>query len=184
MYQFTIELTEEDYINFNMTHYFNAPMNKKNKFIMQYITPLFMALLAPLFAMFLYKSSNVNPVIIYAAFGTGILLYLIRFKKFIRKTIKKNIDKMKKTGKLPFDVSSTLVFGPDVITSASPKSESMVYYSALERIDQDEHAFYVYYSTMQAFIVPFKVFASQEEQAQFKAFIQSKIDPNLQNKVQ
>lgn len=179
MYNFTIQLTEEDYINYNITHFFNAPINKKNKFTMQYITPLIMALLSPLFALLLRRSTGVPPVFVYATFGIAIILYMVRFKHFIRATITKNIDKMKKSGKLPFDINSTLIFAQDEITGVSENGETKVYYSTLEKIDHDEHAFYIYYSAIQAFIIPFKVFENMKKQEEFKAFIQSIIDSNM-----
>lgn len=179
MYTFTIQLTEEDYIRFNVAHFFNSPMSKKNKFTMQYITPLLMLLLAPLAALFLHRSTGVPPVFVYAAFGIAILLYMIRFKNFINSTIKKNIQKMEKSGKLPFDKNSTLTFSQDQITDVSEKGETKIYYTALERIDQDDNAFYIYHSTIQAFIVPFRVFASLDEQSQFYSFIQSRIGSGI-----
>ena len=85
---------------------------------------------------------------------------------------------MKKTGNIHYEKEITSEYLEDSFSEKTIDSESVVKYSMLKKIASGTNAFYLYVNVQSALIVPFKVFADENEKNMFFEFIQSKITAN------
>ena len=174
--KYSYHIVENDYYEFNKYHLFNTPLSKRRMmfgkiFVTAFI--LFMALIVGL--------TGKNDAVTYSFFGfclVVILLYNIFFRQFMYFSIKRNIKKMKKTGKIHYDKEITSEFLEDSFAEKTADSESLVKYTMLAKIATGTNAFYLYVNVQSALIVPFRVFADENEKSMFFEFIQSKITAN------
>jgi len=132
-----------------------------------------------LFIIFLGAGAN-SFVIISEAILLSIIsiLWIIFAKKIYLSSIKSNIKKLRKHGKLPFSNEGTLVFDEEFINDISSLTEVKTRYSSVEKIGITETAIYIYISAMQAYIVPQTCFKSEEEMKNLLNFLASKINTN------
>jgi hypothetical protein len=66
---------------------------------------------------------------------------------------------VKKTGRLPYSPSGVLTFEDTSIRDCSSQGESRTPYALVERIDRNEGDVYVYFSSVQAYLLPARCFA-------------------------
>ena len=83
---------------------------------------------------------------------------------------------MKKTGRLPYSGEATLKFGEENIHEVTLDTDNKTSYSLIEKVAVTEKAVYIYFSTVQAFILPVTAFPSEMEKQKFLEFINSKVD--------
>lgn len=169
MYHFRYTLDEQDYFAFNKYHLFNSPTNKKNLLANRLVVPI-MFVLCGLFIGTIVKEPFLS-YYFYIAFGIVAICWLIFFKTIMKKQIKRNMKRMKKRGKLPYQRDITISFEDDVIVEITENGESKVKYSALERVITTEKAIYIYINAMQAILLPCAVFSDEKERDDFIVFI-------------
>lgn len=169
-YKFDIELTEQEYFDFNWYHAVESPTGKKNlRLILIIYAVMFLCLGAYLW----YRTDPVFSV----TFTTIIaVICFLRKNTWLKRSINNNLKRMKKEGKLPYEEKCTVEFYDTYWYEKSDESELKVNYSMIEKLCEANESFYIYFSAIQANIIPFKVFTTEEEKAAFKAFIESKID--------
>jgi len=78
------------------------------------------------------------------------------------KQIKKNIGRIKKSGKLPYQSDITIFFEDDFFIETTEIGEGRVKYSAIERVIKAEKAIYIYTNAVQAMLLPFTVFLTNK----------------------
>lgn len=82
------------------------------------------------------------------------ILWICYSKKFILKSMKKGLKKMKKEGRLPYSNEAIVKFDDESIHEISLNTESKTKYSLVEKIAVTEKAIYIYFSSVQAYILP------------------------------
>jgi hypothetical protein len=92
------------------------------------------------------------------------------------KSTNKRIKKMKKDGRLPYSNEAILKFDNESIHEITPNSECKTKYSLIEKIAVTEKAIYIYFSSVQAYILPVSAFTEEEGESEFLAFINSKVN--------
>lgn len=164
MFEFNYELNDDDYYEFNKFHIYNAPMHKKELFLARILPPV----------IFILISLIVGNVIIYITAGILSIGCLVSFKKLNNYAIKRRIQRMKKTGKLPIEDNVILRFHDDGFVEITEKNESKFSYTCIERVENAESAIYIYTGAIQAFIIPHHVFKDKIEEEMFLEFINQK----------
>lgn len=172
MYEFNIALGEDDYLLFNKYHFLNSAIGKKNLMTFKIIIPLICYTFVFLSNIF---NSDIQLVLIETIVMTILtILWIGNSKKILLNSMRKNIRKMKKVGKLPYNKDLILKFTDDIILEITPNSEYKTKYSVIEKIAVAEDAIYIYFSSVQAFIIPISVFSDENEKKKFLDFIMSK----------
>lgn len=178
MFQFDVELNDNDYYEFNKYHILNSQTGKDTLKGFRFLVPTICAVIIIILCI---AQSDFMLIIIEVIVLT--ILSVISFffsdsfaKPLLLRSIKKEIMNLKKTGKLPYSPKASLTFDDNSITEITPEMETKVNYLVVERIVTVETAVYVYFSSAQAFIIPLTAFADKENRIQFMAFIQSKIE--------
>ncbi len=178
MYKFEYSLTDSDYIKFNIFHTFNSKSGKKNMLTLRLIVPVIL-----FFILFIPLINKENRDIIF--FSSTIFIYLVSSiicfflaKHFQIYFIKKMVKRIKKDGKLPYGKNNLIKFDQNFIYEVNDKIETKTKYTVLENIMVDDNAIYIYFSAIQAYIIPFRVFENDEQKEAFLEFINDKIKSN------
>lgn len=172
-YRFDITLTDEDYIAFNQFHAFDSPQGrkqtKKNKLFLSIF--ILMLIVAPLLIMG-YST-------VFAIYTAVMALYLAAYLLFYRKIAtliqKKQIKRMKKQGKLPYEPAVTMEFYADRFVELTPNMRTEQSYSSIERICVIPDRFVLLYlNTITAVILPIPQLRQQTQLDGFLAFLSEK----------
>lgn len=174
MFEFKITLDDGDYLLFNQYHLLNSPVGKKNLMTFKMIIPF-------ICFMFVAVIFIVNPdfqlLLIEAILMTILsILWICYSKKIVLKSMEKNLKKLKKEGRLPYSNEAIIKFDDESIHEISPNTENKTKYSLVEKIVVTEKAIYIYFSSLQAYILPVTAFSEDVKKQQFLKFINSKTD--------
>ena len=173
LFQLNINLSEDDYLDFNNFHSFESAHGKKliRKTRIRFI--LAMVFLAALVVLILGWTTF---SVVYAALLLLLtLLYMLFFKKVLTLNIKTQIKRLKKMGKLPFDPVSTLEFHEDKMVEITALQRTEQSYSIFERICVVKNRYVLLYkSSVSAYILPVTQIEAQLNQEDFIDFLSQK----------
>ena len=173
LFQLNINLSEDDYLDFNKFHSFESMHGKKliNKTRIFFV--LAMIILA---ALFLLVMGLTTFSITYAALLLLFtLLYMVFFKKILTRNVKTQIKRLKKVGKLPFDPVSTFEFHEDKMVEITALQRTEQSYSIFERICVVKDRYVLLYkSSVGAYILPVSQIKEQLNQEDFIEFLAKK----------
>ncbi|WP_313076073.1 YcxB family protein [Lacrimispora sp.] len=174
MFEFKITLSDDDYLLFNQYHLLNSLSGKKYLMSIKFVCPL----ICFMFIVILYiAGSDFKLILSETIFMTIISIFWIIFsKRKILKSMNKRITKMKKEGRLPYSNQAILKFDDEKIHEITPNTENVTKYSLIEKIAVTEKAIYIYFSSLQAFILPVTAFSKEIERLEFLEFINKKVD--------
>jgi hypothetical protein len=174
MFEFKINLDDDDYLLFNQYHLINSPIGKKTLMSYRFIIPIICFMFVFIFWI---AGSDYQLILIEAIMMTIFSIYWIVYsKKLIIKYIKKRIIKMKKEGRLPYSKEAILKFDDECIHEITPNTENKTKYLLIEKIAVTEKAIYIYFSSIQAYIIPVTAFSEEMEKLKFLEFIHLKVN--------
>ncbi len=173
LFQLNINLSEDDYLDFNKFHSFESMHGKKliNKTRIFFV--LAMIILAALFLLVMGLTTfSITYAVLLLLFT---LLYMVFFKKILTRNVKTQIKRLKKVGKLPFDPVSTLQFHEDKMVEITALQRTEQSYSIFERICVVENRYVLLYkSSVSAYILPVTQIEAQLNQKDFIDFLSQK----------
>ncbi|MCL2633916.1 MAG: YcxB family protein [Oscillospiraceae bacterium] len=171
MYQFKFSLNEKDYLEFNKHYLSNDLANRVFSIVFRLVIAIGFLVLVIL------KSFTDEGFILYYFISYGILgVSLIVFYKPIEMlTVRIIIKITKKRGKLPMGSEVTIIFEEDYIYEITEITETKIKYETIIKLFEGK-AIYIYFSSMQAFIIPLSVFESEIQYKEFKDYIHHKIN--------
>ena len=173
LFQLNINLSEDDYLDFNKFHSFESMHGKKliNKTRIFFV--LAMIFLAALFL--LVMGLTIFSITYAALLLLFTLLYMVFFKKILTRNVKTQIKRLKKVGTLPFDPVSTLEFHEDKMVEITAEKRTEQSYSIFERICVVKDRFILLYnSSVGAYILPIMQVKAQVNQEELINFLSNK----------
>ncbi len=175
-FKFNVNLTDEDYLNFNSFTMLNTPQGKlsvKNLRVM-------IALIFFLIGVFVLITRDYSPnvqVLFFVLISAWFILLQLLLKKMLKRSWKRQLIKMKKAGKSVYTPESEICFYDDVFVETTPCEKNELKYSVIEDVSVvGENAIYIYVSALKAYILPFSCFESKEQWDDFATFIKTKCD--------
>jgi len=172
--EFKITLDDDDYLLFNQYHLLNSPIGKKSLILFRFIIPFISFMFV---IIFLIAGSDFLLILIEAIMLTILSIFWIGYsKRILLKSMKKRMIKIKKEGRLPYSNEAILRFDNESIYEITPKTEGKTNYSLVEKIAVTEKAIYIYFSAIQAYILPVTAFSDEMEKLKFIEFINLKVD--------
>jgi len=163
-------LTEEDYLNFNMYHIKNSKTGKKALNTQRYISPLFFLLVSYVFSII----SDIPFFIFFITFLAMSILWVIFYPKYFYSLIIRNTKKFIKEGKNDGLLGDhTMTMTDEGIVDISSNRETKVTWSGIDSFKEDNENLYLYNSSLSAYILPKRELDNVEE---VKRYIQSKIN--------
>ena len=173
LFQLNINLSEDDYLDFNKFHSFESMHGKKLINKTRIIFVLAMIILAALFLLVMGLTTfSITYAVLLLLFT---LLYMVFFKKILTRNVKTQIKRLKKVGKLPFDPVSTLEFHEDKMVEITALQRTEQSYSIFERICVVKNRYVLLYkSSVGAYILPVTQIEAQLNQEDFIDFLSQK----------
>lgn len=174
MFEFKITLDDDDYSLYNQYHLLNSPSGKKTLMYFRLIIPFISFMVVVIFSI---ADSDFLLILIEAILMTILsVLWIAYSKKILLKSMKKNIKNSKREGKLPYNNEAILKFDDESVHEIAPNTENKTKYSMIEKIAVTEKAIYIYFSSVQAYILPMIAFSDEMEKLKFLDFINLKAD--------
>ena len=176
-YQLNIELSEQDYIEFNefcllRSHYKMASKitGMRGLFAMLVAVLVMSLLIRGDFSTYAFLS--IIPLLI-----LFVVLQLCLSKPFFVRIIKKTVDAQKKSGKMAFSPSAVMEFYEDGFVETTSDSKTEQKYERVERISVvDNKMIYIHTNSITAYIVPVSCFESKEQCGEFIEFLKTKCE--------
>ena len=172
-YQFKIYLTDKDYLDFNLFMGMRSPYGKKQ---LKTGRIAYLILTLCLMAVFLLLDGK-REVSILAVTTLVVMMIVCQlfFKRIFASSTKAQLKLLKKSGKLAYSPEAIIEFYDDVFVETTATNRTEQKYSSIERISVVDNKFaYIHISSVNAYILPFYAFSSQEQCDSFFAFIRTK----------
>lgn len=167
--EITYNITEEDYLNFNMFHVENSKTIIKTLNIQRFSVPIF-------FLIFSYISSKIGDtpfIVSFIVFLILSILWIIFYPKYFYKHIIRNARKMLKEGKNAGLLGKHhMNMTEDGIEETTSNGGTKVNWSGIEQFKEDHYYLYLYNSSVSAYIIPKRDLNNVEE---VRMYIKSKI---------
>lgn len=173
LFRLNINQTEEDYFNFNRFHATETPQGKKSIKKAHIIFVLGIAMLMAIIV--LLEGWTTFTMICAVILGLHCVFYFVTYKKTVVKNLRKQIKRLKETGKLPFDPVSTFEFHEDKLVEITEDTHTERKYASIERVCvfKDSYIF-LYNSSVTAYVLPISQIRAQVNQEDFIRFLSQK----------
>lgn len=149
---FKIRLTDEDYINYNLLYSIYSEQGKKNLFRGRMIAPV-VSLMA--LAIMAICGENWATLLAEAAFLLVVcLVWWFIYPNILKKMVRKNIMRMKMSGRLPYSEEETLEFLEEEIVGTTEREVKRFRYEDIEKIDVFGDYILIWIDTVRAWILP------------------------------
>ncbi len=160
--KYKINLTDDDYLRFNL---FYANHSKAGKRSMKMIRILF-PILALSFLLVLFFAGAKPGLLATEAvvLAVGMVVWYLRAPRMMERNVRKNIDRIKADGKLPYHAESEIVFEDTRIVEKNETGEFHVAYRDIENVYAEEAYLYIFYGAIQAFILPYRCLGRDAQQ--------------------
>ena len=181
-FQLRFELTNEEYGDFNVYTVWSAPEQKKLR-KKTFLSTLFLTLGFAILGVFISQQlstaskqrSLVDPVIIVIVVVVAATVTLITYNRVASKTKSKAIQLVEKEDNNHILSDAEMEFREDGFTHTDSKSKSIQTWQSIIKYIDVNNSFYLYINSVQAFIIPKRVFASTGDIERFHKFLEEKI---------
>ncbi|MFO1446306.1 YcxB family protein [Bacillus sp. Bva_UNVM-123] len=162
-------LTEEDYINFNMFHIRNSKTAMRSLTIQRFIGPIIFIISSYVFS----KIGDVPFLGLFITFLILSILWVIFYPKYFYSHIIRHVKKMIKEGKNDGLLGEHhMMMTEDGIVDSTTNGETKVNWSGIQQVKENEDYFYLYNSSVSAYILPKRELHNLDE---INSFLKSKI---------
>jgi len=159
------ELTEQDYLDFNIYHSKHSPTIKKSILLQRALGPV-VFLIAPFLAI---RITNIPLWYWLAIFFISSIIWFVFYPKYFNWELSRRVSKLLNEGKnLDMVGSRSINLTQDGLIESTPHSESKVGWDMVEMINETEDYIYIYISAVSAYIVPIRVFKDAKEKETFR----------------
>ncbi len=172
-FKFNINITQEDYIEFNKAIISETPMGKK----LSKIEKIFFATLFCVLILIVLTKNDFSDKGFSMAFCLIIAFVIVLFltkpiNNIANKISVKSLTKIK--GKLPYSENSVLEFYDDVFVEITDDNKNEIKYSAIENVFVNENLVVLFINSAQAYILPIRSFESNEQKNSLVEFLNGK----------
>ena len=150
--KYNIDLNDNDYIEFNYSYLKHSKIGKYSLLATRISFPFAMFIFVLALLIIDIERGLVLTVAAVAVLSTVLWWFIV--PAIMRWNIKKNIMRMKKDGKLPYNEKTSVEFFDDRIVETCEQGETIVKYSDVVNVYDEKDYFYIFYGSMQAFILP------------------------------
>lgn len=159
------ELTEKDYLDFNVFHAENSPTIRRSILIQRLIGPVIF-LIMPFYAT---RYTGIPLWYWVIIFGTLGALWYSFYPKYIKWEVSRRTSKLIKEGKDGKILGNkNIKLTPEGIYGTSLYSEEKVKWDSIERIEETEDYIYIFISSISAFIIPIRAFNDTNTKEKFE----------------
>lgn len=179
--EFTYEITEDDYIKFNVAYAMDNPTLKKLDIAVKWG----FALLFPFVGYFLIPVQPIGIII----FGLTAIIWVLRYDimqkknriKIYTKTYKRAVQKKFQGAENEFTGVRTLRFTENTIQEIHPNRMGEATYSQIQAIKTNGEYYFIYSGVMTAYILPVRVLQSKEQELALLQFLKQKTNLEVED---
>ena len=169
MFTFHYQLTEEEYFEYFLHHNYSIPKFRKRLMKEKYLAAALLVVCA-----FIAAPTVDRPLIFYIVLGVGFIGWMAVYRKLIEWNMRKTVKTIKESGKAPYANDFHASFEEERLLTWTDDTQVSTNYSAFEKIVTGENALYLYVNANSAFILPHRIFASDEEREALMQFLKQK----------
>lgn len=172
-FRFNVNLTEDDYYEFNRFHMIKSEFGKKQILKMRIFVAVFIVIvsLGLLFADDFSYESFITLI------PLAVILIVVEFGyvKLTEMILKLQLKSMKKSGKMGFDPTSVLEFYDDAFVEITDTVRTEQKYAVVESINiNNGQILYIYVNNIRAYLLPLSSFETKEQFGDFIDFLKQK----------
>lgn len=170
-YRLNVELTEEQYLDYNVYQNWDSPHGRQ---LVRRARVLLIAFTVLLLVLGMWRGQFTLESFLWQVpmLLVSVLVQLLINRRWMRRALKGQMRTMKKKGKLGFDPSSVMEFYDDLFTERTAEKFTECTYLSIERITVIKNQMlYLHHNTVGAYLIPRTAFDTDEDFAQFTAFI-------------
>lgn len=160
--KFHLSITEEDYIAFNIHHAFHSESGKK---VIQFGRFVPTVVAAVFYMIFLLAGMERRLLIVE---GVALLVVCLvgyfKYPDLYRKSLRNNILKLKKEGRLPFSPETDLEFTETEMIETAPDGVKHTPYDAVIAIDETAEHVFIKIGALQSFILPIRCLDGRKQE--------------------
>lgn len=164
--EFNFEVTEEDYIKFNLYHYENSPSQKRTYHLLRYLVPLLAS--APIYAVgtSIFEQPKIYWIVIAILF---IAAWIITYPTQYRKLVIKQTEKMLKEGDNSslFGKKIMLIDENDIKVHSESTSET-ISRKSIKVVKVYDDMILIYLSGITAHIIPTRYLSDESKNSLIK----------------
>ncbi len=153
------KLTEEDYLKFNLFHIKNSKTAIKALNMQRFLPPIFFIILSYI----LSTVGNTSLPVILTASPILSILWIIFYPKYFYNYVIRNTKKMIREGKNDGLLGEhQLIMTKEGIEDSTTYGETKVSWSGLKNFEEDNYNFYLYNSSLSAYVIPKRELSNAE----------------------
>lgn len=176
--KFTFDLTEQDYLDFNMFTVRNYKLYKKQSLLLRIIFAI--VPFATGLVMWLLKGAgkagvDFNIGTLVAMIILSLLFWFMAPKLFDRMTLRNAKKILFREGNSNIPGERSVSFDAENIRTVTEYEESLMQYGAITEIKQSDNAIYIYISPAMAIILPFRAFSDEAEKQALLDFVSARM---------
>ncbi|MFZ0443610.1 MAG: YcxB family protein [Bacillus sp. (in: firmicutes)] len=163
------QLTEDDYLNFNMFHVKNSKAIRRTLNMQRFLTPIIFIIAS----FVLPKIGSISFLGVFITFLVVSILWIIFYPRYFYSYVIRNTKKMIKEGKNDDLLGKHhMILSEEGIIDSTSNGETKVTWSGIQTVSEDKHNIYLYNSSVSAYILPKRELADVE---QIKTYFKSKL---------
>ena len=150
--KYKINFSEEDYIRYNVFASKHLRLGRRSRNITRFSIPFFALCIL---LIFIVSGKDSDLIMIEAAFLAVLsVVWIALTPKMVDSSIRRNIKKAKKDGKIPTFSEAEIEFRDDDIVEKTQRSVSQVKYEDVEKVYFTKNYIYIFVGVVQAIVIP------------------------------
>lgn len=144
-------LTEEDYLNFNLFHFKNSKAANRALNIQRFLSPIiFMA-----FPFVLSKMGNMSFAGLFISFLVVSILWIVFYPRYFYSFVMRNTKRFIREGKNEGLLGEhRMLLTEEGLVDSTTNGETKVTWAGIQAIDEDQYYIYLYNTSVSAYILP------------------------------
>ena len=172
-FRFNVNMTPEDYLEFNRIVMSEMPAGKKLIKTERIIISIFTVL--GVILILLNEAGSASALVAVIALLLSAILVQVLITPGMKLFVKLNVKSLSKMqGKMPYTEHSVIEFYDDIFVEISDDGKNEVKYSAIDNFFVNDKLVAIFINKMQAYTIPVTSFQSNEEMLSLVRFISEK----------
>ncbi len=173
LFKFNIKLSEQDYFDYNVFHLLKSPYGAKQ------VVPLRIGIalifLVGVLINMTISGFSLDSFVQSIPLVVLLLIFELGFNSFIKWSVKYNIKRLKKAGKMAYTPESVIEFFDDRFSELTDENTTEHKYTAIERVSVLKGKIvYIHINNIMSYLLPVSSFESEVQFDEFLEFIKSK----------
>ncbi len=167
------ELSKQDYIDFNIYHANNSEVVKKSLLVQRYVTPVIFLILPFL----LGRVTEIPLWYWFTVFLVTAVLWVAFYPRYFMAVTMKRVSRMVDEGKNKDLLGKqSIIVDEEGFIRKSQNGENRMNWSGVEKIVSAEKHFFIYVSSISAYVIPKSPFENESDKDRFFEFVSRMLD--------